>query len=62
MELENPENSPAEVVSAIDQPPPQVADSEQSLRHGARARHLQNDARKNHWAHFCCESHGVCHQ
>lgn len=25
MELENPENSPAEVVSAIDQPPPQVA-------------------------------------
>lgn len=25
VELENPENSPAEVVSAIDQPPPQVA-------------------------------------
>lgn len=58
VELENPEDSPAEVVSAIDQPPPQVAGSEQ----GARARHLQNDARKSHWAHLSCESHRVCHQ
>lgn len=39
MELENPENSPAEVVSAIDQPPPQVPASQQSLRTGTE--HLQ---------------------
>lgn len=59
MELENPENSPAEVVSAIDQPPPQVA----TRLRAVTARRLQKDAGQNRWAHhLCCESNRVCHQ
>lgn len=53
MELENPENSPAEVVSAIDQPPPQVATA--TRRRGPM---LASFARLL----LCCESGCVRHQ
>lgn len=44
MELQKPEDSPAEVVSAIDQPPPQVAGS--LTPHGPTSRCSQQSAVK----------------